>query len=276
MKKISSFLYLICCPISVCFAQEWQSDYSNLQNSFIAFEYNEVIAKAEKLLETPDIDTTGTLIEIYRMKAIAHFSLSDLENARISFQNILSIKPDYQLDPIQNSPKIIIIFQSVQTQFQPADSVNVVLVKAITEDSTLSESADIPNEDIDFKAISRSMILPGWGHHQFKRSQKGWLLTTTAVLSLASTSYFYFDAQRKEEAYLLERNTDRIREKYNLYNTSYRLRNISIAAYGLIWLYSQYDILRLSRNHRTLSISTRLHPIPNSQNLASLSIIVKF
>jgi hypothetical protein len=58
--------------------------------------------------------------------------------------------------------------------------------------------------------------------------------------------YFSIDANKKEELYAKETDPGLIEYRYDNYNRAYKLRNISIAAFAGIWLYSQIDLLFFS------------------------------
>jgi hypothetical protein len=55
--------------------------------------------------------------------------------------------------------------------------------------------------------------------------------------------YYIIDTGNKRMSYLNAQDPDLISEKYKSYNSSYKMRNISIIVYSAIWLFSQFDIL---------------------------------
>jgi hypothetical protein len=90
--------------------------------------------------------------------------------------------------------------------------------------------------------------LPGLGHLYNESTTKGWILTSLSAVSLTSIIYFIVDSNKKEKEYLQERNRDLIEDKYDSYNLSSGLKNISIGSFVVIWLYSQFDLLLLSED----------------------------
>ena len=83
---------------------------------------------------------------------------------------------------------------------------------------------------------------------------KGWITTTVSTINLGALIYFIFDAKSKEDAYLKESNKSLMQQKYNNYNSSYKTRNILIASYVAIWLYSQIDMLFFSNGSESTTI----------------------
>ena len=98
------------------------------------------------------------------------------------------------------------------------------------------------------------MIYPGIGHLYDGQKVKGWILTTLTTLTLASSVYFFIDANKKKNAYLDEKNPIYFDSKYSDYNKSYKYRNYSFIALGAVWLYSQLDLLFFSKSQNVSHI----------------------
>jgi hypothetical protein len=93
--------------LSLASAQEPAGDLRPLIEKFRAFEYHAVIAMAESLLVHQESLPPQQVIEIYRIKAIAHYTLSQTVAAAAGFAVILEIDSTFALDTLQNSPKIV-------------------------------------------------------------------------------------------------------------------------------------------------------------------------
>ena len=118
----------------------------------------------------------------------------------------------------------------------------------------------------------RSLILPGWGHFYSSDDTKGYILSSLSAVTLGVMIYSIFDTQTKENEYLAETTPLLIQEKYGQYNSSYKTRNILIASYALLWMYSQIDLLYFSANNSSLRISVSFE----EKNIPSLSSRLKF
>jgi hypothetical protein len=238
--------------LSLASAQESAGDLRLLIDKFRAFEYHAMIAMAESMLVHQKSLPPLQAIEIYRMKAIAHYTLSQTEAAKAGFAAILEIDSTFALDTLQNSPKIVNFYQQVKNQFQRQRKRDEPEIK--TEPDKPIKTPPRPQPDFA-KAISRSLIWPGWGHRIYGRSTKGWVLSLTGLATAGATAYYFFDSRQKESDYLNETRHDQINEKYERYNSSYRRRNFFAATFIAVWAYSQFDLFSLARKNANASQS---------------------
>jgi hypothetical protein len=233
MKRLILLVFIT----SNIFAQS-NEDILKLQKHYEAFEYNVLIKKANSLLlhnvSMPDED----LIKIHTLKAASYFAVKDESNTRKSFIDLLKINSNYELDYAIYSPKL-------------------GLEKSILSNQSLLISVNMNT------AIAKSLFVPGLGHLQLNDNTKGWILTTISTVSLGSMIYSIVDANNKENDYLAEANKVLIQQKYDDYNKSYKIRNVLIASYVAIWLYSQIDILFFSNQMGSDYLS-----VGNSNNFA--------
>ncbi len=239
--------------LSLACAQESAGDLRPLIDEFRAFEYHAVIALAESLLVHQNSLPPLQAIEIYRIKAIAHYTLSQTEAAKAGFAAILEIDSTFALDTLQNSPKIVDFYQQVKSQFQRQRERVMPKIKTELQDTPIKTPLR-PQPDFA-KAISRSLIWPGWGHCVYGRSTKGWVLSLTGLATAGATAYYFFDSRQKESDYLNEISQDHINAKYERYNFSYRRRNFFAAAFIAVWAYSQFDLFSLARKNANTSQS---------------------
>ena len=107
-------------------------------------------------------------------------------------------------------------------------------------------------------ALGRSILFPGMGHLYLSNNAKGWILTSLNTAALGSMLYFIFDSRNKELDYLEQTEPALINEKYDKYNTSYKIRNTLIITYAVIWIYSQIDLLFFSDDEISNKINTIL------------------
>ena len=226
-----------------------------LQKKFENFEYGEVIKSANQLLLSKDKIPTSDLFEILRMKGISHFSLSEDEEAKNSFLQILKTDTSYVLDSLKTSPKIVSFFNEVKSNY-----INQLAAKTpheVVKIDTVYITDPLKAHQIESglkTSILLSLIYPGAGHLYDGQKTKGWILTSLTTLSLASSVYFYFDATKKRNNYLDEKNPANFDSKYSSYNKAYKYRNYSLIAVGVIWLYSQLDLLFFSGSQNISNI----------------------
>jgi tetratricopeptide (TPR) repeat protein len=214
-----------------------------LKDKFNSFEHVEVIKMSNSLLKNKDNFSSSELIEIYRMKGISHYTLAEDEAAKRSFREILQIDPAFELNPSVTSPKIITFFNELKISYEEEIKQEPLVLIKVDTVYVPQEVPMVVGIENYRSSISKSLILPGWGHLASNEKTKGVILTGLSSLSAASFLYFLFDTNKKEKDYLNEKNGERILQKYDEYNFSYKMRNISIITFAVTWIYSQIDLL---------------------------------
>ena len=111
-------LALVACAASLA-AQDGTLEVEIVRQKFRNFEYDSVITYASKALAEKEHFSSENLIDIYELKAISHFSLLEMNASLSSFLEMLKIDPDYSLDPVKTSPKILSFFEELKKSYQP-------------------------------------------------------------------------------------------------------------------------------------------------------------
>ncbi|MDP4192101.1 MAG: hypothetical protein Q8858_11085 [Bacteroidota bacterium] len=249
-RNIGSAISMLAISMLVIFlniakAQEEQtSPIKQVREKFDNFEFGRVITLADSVLLSVENISKEDRSELLRMKGISQYSLSDTIGAGKSFEEILMVFPAYSLDSLNNSPKIIAFFNSVKSRFRPPEKQEMKTSPNII--NTFPSVSLTEYNDRLKNSLVRSIIFPGWGHLYYGNLPKGLILSSTAFASLSSFIYFLSDSKAKEKSYLNERDPFLISDKYDKYNSSNKMKYISLSAYALIWLYSQADILFFS------------------------------
>lgn len=247
IKKILLLLFLITIT-SQSFAQQNLDLLSNLRARFEAFQYREVIKGAAAMLNHKYNYNNSQLTEIYRLVGISEFSLLDDTAAKKSFIQILKIDSSYALDSAKTSPKIISFFNQIREEYNHQIVQNKSLGKKL--DTVYTKNSQSMETSTGIKpVIIRSLIFPGWGQLYNNNKLKGWILTSLGAITISSAVYFIIDSNNKQKKYLNDVNLSTIQNNYNEYNTSYKLKNISIISFIAVWVYSQIDILFFSQNN---------------------------
>lgn len=239
MNKFYFIKILLVFSTTLIFAQD--KNIHSLELEFQSFNYQNVISFSEELLQEKSALNNDEIQQIYLLKGISHFSLSDERRARESFIELLKLDEEYEPDPVQVSPKIIRFFDDVKNEYEQivAEDSN----KQITKTDTIFVKEPVYVESNLKEVLVRSVVLPGWGHLYSGNKFKGVLLTTASVGLIGASVYYAIDARNKEKEYLSETQSKLIQQKYEDYNNSYKLRNIFLFSYLAVWLYSQSDIL---------------------------------
>ncbi len=276
MRRLSRVLFLLFLFCILAAAQHTSNTIENVAEPFKSFKYSEVIDIADSILAQDSLLSSSDLMEIYRMKALSHFSLGEELYAKNCFHEILKLNPRFKLDPVQNSPKIISFFNQIkldylQNQITIKDSTPFEEIKAPSKTTFSSYS----QKNIK-SAIVKSLVLPGWGHLYLDKKKSGIVLLMGSIVTLPSMIYFIFDTNQKEKDYLNQTNFDDIQNKYDRYNQSYKIRNGLIAGYALIWVYSQWDLFSSDSPKQPLIVQPAILNNHTGQMIRMVQFIYRF
>ena len=248
MMKRKLLIIILLAGTSYTFAQE--VSYRKVKQLYENFDNENVIKVSDELLQQGGLPDSLT-IEVHLMRANIFYQNGDELSIKKSFENILVIKKNYVPDPSNISPKLISIFNEVKTEYlrnhpdvvQTQDSTKIKPEIKIIDPSTMKN------------AIAQNVLLPGLGQLYIGNSTKGWLTTSVSVLSLGAMMYSVLNTKQKEDAYLNKSDKILIQQKYDDYNKSYKIRNVLIISYAVVWLYSQIDLLFFSNGEQNSSSS---------------------
>ncbi len=252
------------------FGQQVSPKLDSLQQAFTSFEYNKVVQLADQLLEQKTGLTLQQRLEVLREKAIALYVLDQNQMATLTFIRILKLKPDYELDSLRNSPKIIRFFQTIKKNFLKDQ------IQAKHEPGALNPKAKMkmPAQSVEPNALYHSLIWPGWGHCQVGQKRKGHFLMMASFVGASASAYFIWQTQVWEQRYLNAVVQTDIDGNYREYNKNYRLRNAFLIAYGLIWFYAQYDLAKYL--FQTQRVQVNVTPTADSRQAAAISFSIRF
>ncbi len=269
MKKILFVIFLLT-GLSCSFAQE--TSFDKVKKLFEAFDYNNVIKSSEELLQKGNLSDSLT-IEVHLMRAIAFYSNGDELSTRKSFENILKIKKNFTPDPSRIPPKLIQIFGEVKTEYMR----NNPDIEAPRD--TTQAKQEIKHEDLGAmrSATITNLLLPGAGQFQIGNTSKGWIVSSAAALNLGAMIYFIIDTKKKENNYLNESDRTLMAQKYDDYNKTYKVRNVLIATYAAIWIYSQIDLLFLDGQNSAINESQKLSlTLENYSAISTINLGFRF
>ncbi len=215
-----------------------------MKKQFDQFKYADVISIANKLLLKPAPLTKNEILDIYKLKGISHYSLSEDDAAKKSLIEILRIDTSFTLDSTKTSPKIIAFFKQVkQNYIQQQKEIEARTVVRLDTVYIPKIQYDFEHENQLKNAIARSLIIPGLGHLYLDVNFKSVFLTVLGSAALVSSIYYSVKTEEKHKSYLIETDSKKIQSKYNDYNDLYNKRNISLVSFGVLWVYSQLDLL---------------------------------
>ena len=199
---------------------------TDLESLYVFEEYEKVIEQAPLIL----LDTALSQNKIIQANKFYAFSLAIMgkrEEAIKTFNRLLDLKPDFILDPIKVSPKIINVFNEAKTK--------EVLQMSVTE--SLKDTIYIERK------APLTILIPGVRQIQRNKKVKGYAIIAAEMISLAALGFSQFYYTQSHNEYLSAENPQTINEKYEIYNGWYKKRLIFISTSTIIWLYNMIDAL---------------------------------
>jgi hypothetical protein len=232
---ISTLLLILVLLATEAFSQN-NNAVDKLRAAFQDFRYKKVIFMADSIIVHSTDLKKKDLLEIYRLKAVSHYSIGQQNYSELAFKSILQVDSNYVLEPSINAPKIIRLFNTIKQKYKPISKENKPM--------QLLGEVKIRQVQKDYiAATARSVIFPGWGHNYLQKGQGTWFMAGSAILIPLSV-YFTAASWHYEQKYLNEIDPQKIESRFRKYDDTYKTRNIVLGAYLIYWAYIQYDFFR--------------------------------
>ncbi len=208
-------------------------------------DYQNVENLAVKALHRPESFNQEELFQIRLHLAFVYVARGDKDNSILEFKEALRIRPHHRFDQRKVSPKIVSVFNEALQEFK-------------AEQEALKDK--IPKGHIGIRASKRSLIFPGLGQLSKGESAKGYFLIGAETAAIASLIFTQWQYQEAHDEYKSARAPAVIEDRYDKYNTFYKLRNISAFAAAAIYIYSFLDCLYINPPEDNPSFSVKLVP----------------
>jgi len=267
IKRLLLFLFIVTSFLS---AQE--SAIERIKKlCYEEYDYEKVIQLTNELINKEGLEDS-TRIELFFMRGVSLYAIGNENLARYSFENVLKIKKSYTPDVRKVSPKVLLIFNEVKTEYIRQNPMQATTQEDIIKLLNLAAERE---SRIKNSAI-KNVFVPGWGQHSNGSENKGIILGSLATVNLTAMIYFIFDTNKKHDTYLKETNKNLVEDKYSAYNTSYKTRNFLIASYAALWIYSQIDLHFFDNSLPDARLTEPINNQGNENNVGlSISIPIK-
>jgi hypothetical protein len=239
MMKKTLIIFLFFVAATASFAQE--INYAKIKSEFDTFQYESMIKSSDALLAKGILSDSLT-VDVYVMRAVAFYQMGNDVATRQSFENILKLRRNFNPDPSQVSPKLILLFGEIKADFLKNNPL------PISEADTSRQITHVKlfGQERMKGFILENLLVPGIAQLQLGKNPKGILLSAASVLNLGAAVYFIIDTKNKENEYLKQSDKQEILNKYSAYNNAYKTRNALLISYALLWVYGQLDLLLFS------------------------------
>jgi len=215
-----------------------------------ALQFEKAVALSRSLLKSDYSFTREELITIHQYAGYAFFNLGRADSARSHFLSLLSIKPDYRLDPVNTSPKIIRFFNTIKKDFlqQRLNASGAAYVKYVFI------------EDPRPGAGWRSAVLPGWGQYYKKQPLRGKIYAAGFASAAVSALTALVLEKHYHDRYLGSTVPAAIKDNYDAYNFWYKTRRLSLYLSAAVWSVSVADALWLPYDSTKWTVSYKDGP----------------
>jgi hypothetical protein len=264
---IKKYLPLIFFAITT-FSYAQEATYEKIKKLFYEdYEYEKVIQLSNELVNSKEIGDS-TRIDLYLMRAVSFYAVGNEALSRTNFENILRIRKTFTPDVTKVSSKIIVLFNEVKTEFLRQNPMEATTPEDVAKIISLAAE----KENRLRSATIKNIFVPGWGQITLGSTTKGILMGGLSAANLAALIYYVFDTNQKEDAYLKETNKLLVDQKYISYNSSYKTRNVLIATYAALWIYSQIDLNFFNNTLPDAELQNQSSLISQQQNFFSVSL----
>lgn len=187
-------------------------------------DFNRALENGRDLLSSGRQLSPESLAFLHQYMALAFYNTGAQDSSRTHFLSLLSIRPDFEPDPVEVSPKIIEFFQQVKADFSASDS---------GENQSFTRYLYV--EDVRVSAAWRSVLLPGWGQLHKQQKTRGLILGSAFWGTLAVTGYAWMQERDRKQSYEDAVGPENITTAYDDYNKWYRARRGLTIATAALW-----------------------------------------
>ena len=255
LKKFCIIPILFIINIPAIFSQsQQQSLFQQMTQAFRQLDY-ETAKKIGRQIEAGFKSYTPIeLLETHKILGVIAYQDGNLPEANGQFEQALSIDRTARLDSVYVSPKIIKFFNDLKESYNSRTKADE------TEKSV--QYRYLVQPDPRPAATLRSIILPGWGQLYKNDKRKGYILVGSTATVILTTALFHFVQKEAHDQYLKASDPKIIEQKYDKYNSFYKLRNNTALLAGGIWLYAFFDALLAEPKEKQLKVSFSVNEYP--------------
>jgi hypothetical protein len=243
-KVFMVFIILFALSVHGARAQE-DSTHSTLRTIealYTAGSYLTAELEGRRLLEHSALNDSIRIV-VHKYIAFSLIAQGKQELAKEHFMSVLQLAPDYDLDPVYTSPKILVVFKETQHYF--------LSVKKSQRDA-VTGSMFVKRPAISYRTI----IFPGWEQIHEDRMTAGTFFLGAGITTVSAGIAFEFLRSSARKNYLSETQSLAFDEKYKIYDRYYKAEIISFVAFAVVYAASEIDVFSAQRDDLPLSFKS--------------------
>jgi hypothetical protein len=218
--------------------------------------YVDAELESRRLSEAPLL-TDSAKVEIEKWIAFSLIAQGKPSFARERFVQLLTINPDFDLDPVLTSPKILTVFNDAKANYLSRKRVQQDTVKSVHR---------------SFRGMTyRTAIFPGWEQLYQGRTTSGSIFLGAGLAALGAGVTFEILRAKAREEYLNARTPSVIASKYNSYNSYRKAELYSFIGFAVVYFASEIDVFTISETS-----PVAIHPSGNDYPGQLLTLSVRF
>jgi hypothetical protein len=227
------------------FSQESDSITGNniieqLDQAYNQFDHQRSAELLNAAFNSLDQFSVSDRVEVYKYAAFIAFQNSNNTLTSNHFWSLLELDPNYVLDPVTTSPKLLTLFQKTKIEF-------------LEDMNRRLEVIEGEKNETDF--AWRAFIFPGWEQWHRGYQTKGSILVSAGLISVGGLVYSSVMASQKRNDYLDSQDPEEIAIIYDEYNTHYQRQFYFAYAFIALWSISQLDLALWSQPRLSLGVT---------------------
>ncbi|RMG61493.1 MAG: hypothetical protein D6715_13545, partial [Calditrichaeota bacterium] len=208
-------LLLLVWVLSGTAAQQDRHPAAEIEKLYRALQFEQVVERGRALLQSERNLTLDQLKQIHQFMALSFYTLGQVDSARSHFLSLLSLDPQFELDPVTVSPKIIAFFEELKARW-------AARVTAQPTDAPFVRYVVVRDPRVD--ALWRSAIFPGWGQRFKGQKHRGLLFSSAFLVTGLATGVSWVLEKQAHDDYLASTDPQAIESNYRDYNRWYKRR----------------------------------------------------
>jgi hypothetical protein len=249
MKKLISFFWFSVFTAVPALAQPKNIDstFHAIESMFESGAYMNVEVEARRCAEQP------MLVDSLRCIAEKWIAFSLVAQGRPTlaldhFSVVLTLNPQFELDPVLTSPKILAVFDEAKVRMNER--------RKISSDSATALSSNRAPE-VSFRTI----VFPGWEQLHENRTTSGTLFFAGGVGTLGAGIACETLRSSARSEYLSATTPSAIQSKYSAYNKYFKAGQYALGAFALVYLASEIDVFTGAHSASfSLALKSSSHP----------------
>ncbi len=258
MKNFKRIFLFTAFAAGTVFAQSASLDstFRSIESLFESGLYVNAEVEARRVAEMPGLSDSAA-VAAEKWIAFSLVAQGKSSMAGDHFSALLTRDPQFELDPILTSPKILAVFNETKARLAAYRK---------QEPDSLTGNPRTTSMSVSFRTI----VFPGWEQLHTNRKAAGFLFLGGGIGTLGAGIAFEVLRSSARNDYLSATSASTIEAKYSTYNKYYKAEAYAFSALAVIYIASEIDVFG-SANPASLSFQ----PSTPSNRANNLSLIIR-